>query len=84
MDRGGLFSGVSKKAVSAARNAFSFLWPNRKVGDPELPFLRVFPGRWTLLRSDTESRNSFAMWKLRFLDANLFLPRGFGNFHVHG
>ena len=65
-------------------NAFSFLWLNRKMGNPEVRFLRVFPGRWTLLRPGAESGDSFTVGKLCFLDASLFLPLGLGNFHVHG
>src|ERR1700761_5201053 len=42
------------------------------------------PGRWTLLRFGTESRDSFAMWKLCFLNASPFLQPGRGKRYLHG
>src|ERR1700751_2582149 len=44
----------------------------------------VFPGRWTLLRSGAESHDSFAVGKLCFLDASLFLGLGRGKSYMHG
>jgi hypothetical protein len=67
-------------------NAFSLLWLNRKMGNPEVRFLRVFPGRWTLVRSAAENRNNLSLCagKMSFLDASPLLQLGRGKRYIHG
>ena len=65
-------------------NAFSFLWLNRKwvTRGSISPGLPGSDGQ--LLRSGTESHDSFAVGKLCFLDTRPLLQLGCGKRYIHG
>jgi hypothetical protein len=62
---------------------FHFSGRTEKWVTRRFDFFGSSPGRWKLLRSGTESRDGFAMRKLRFLNASSFLQPGRGKRCIH-
>jgi hypothetical protein len=65
---------------------FTSLAEPQKWVNPEVRFLRVFPDRWTLVRSAAENRNNLSLCagKMSFMDTSPLLQLGRGKRYIHG